>query len=163
MIPAIHKLIALQDKAMALTARLAVARMIAPEAPAAAIRARVWVMSGSCRNQRPQKIRTSFSRQWTGPGFLRAAMALEIEAAMEVLAVVVEAVAVAQTVEVAGVAALAARRAPGSCHPAAMFRGSKHPDAGMAGMTGITGAIETIAVGAATAIPAARALISRIR
>ena len=128
-----RKLIALQDKAMALTVRLAVARMIAPEAPAAAIRARVWVMSGSCRNQRPQKIRTSFSRRWTEPGFLPAAMALEIEAAMELLAVVVEAVAVA------GAAALAARRAPGSRNPAAMFRGSKLPDDGMIGIAGIAG------------------------
>ena len=160
MIPVTHSLIALQDKAMALTVRAAVARMIAPEAPAAAIRARVWVMSGSCRNQRPQKIRTSFSRQWTGPGFLQAAMALEIEAAMELLAVVV------QAVEMAMAAVLAARRAPGSRNPAAMFRGSKHPDAGMTGITGITGitgVIETTTPGAATAIPAARAPISRIR
>ena len=66
-------------------------------------------------------------------------MALEIEAAMELLAVVVEAVAVAQTVEVAGAAVLAARRAPGSRHPAAMFRGSKHPDDGMTGIAGVTG------------------------
>ena len=154
MIPATHRLIALQDKAMALTTRLAVVRMIAPEAPAAAIRARGAVTPVPCRKQNPEKIRTSFSRQWTGPGFLRAAMALEIEAAMEVLAVVVEAVAVAQTVEVAGAAVLAARRAPGSRNPAAMFRGSKHPDDGM------TGAIEMIEV---TAIPAARAPISRTR
>ena len=52
---------------------------------------------------------------------------------MEVLAVVVEAVAVA------GAAALAARRAPGSRNPAAMFRGSKLPDDGMTGITGVTG------------------------
>ena len=37
MIPAMRKLIALQDKAMALTVRLAVALVIAPEALAAAI------------------------------------------------------------------------------------------------------------------------------
>ena len=151
MIPAMRKLIALQDKAMALTARLAVALAIAPVAPAAAIQARVAVMPGSCRKQKPEKIRTSFSRRWTEPGFLQAAMALEIEAAMELLAVVV------QAVEMAVAAVLAARRAPGSRNPAAMFRGSKHPDDGM------TGVIETTTAGAATAIPAARALISRIR
>ena len=89
MIPATHSLIALQDKAMVLTARLAVARMIAPEAPAVANQARVALILGSCRRQRPEKIRTSFSRPWTGPGFLRAATALEIEAAVEVLAAVV--------------------------------------------------------------------------
>ena len=157
MIPAMRQLTALQDKAMTLTVRLAVARMIAPEAPEAAIQARVAAMQGSCRKQKPEKTRTSFSRQWTGPGSRRAPMALEIEAAMEVLAVVV---AVAQMAAVAGVAALAARRAQGSRHPAAMFRASKLRDAGM---TGITGVIETIAVDAATARPAARAPISRIR
>ena len=88
----------------------------------------------SCRKQKPEKIRTSFSRRWTGPGSRRAAM--------EVLAVVVEAVAVAQTVEVAGAAALAARRAPGSRNPAAMFRGSKLPDDGMIGIAGVTGVIK---------------------
>ena len=157
MIPAMRQLTALQDKAMTLTVRLAVARMIAPEAPEAAIQARVAAMQGSCRKQKPEKTRTSFSRQWTGPGSRRAPMALEIEAAMEVLAVVV---AVAQMAAVAGVAALAARRAQGSRHPAAMFRASKLRDAGM---TGITGVIEPIAVDAATARPAARAPISRIR
>ena len=157
MIPAMRKLIALQEKAMALTARLAIALMIARAAPAAAIQPRVAVMPGSCRNQKPEKIRTSFSRRWTEPGSRRAAMALEIEAAMEVLAVVV---AVAQVAAVAGVAALAARREQGSRHLAAMFRASKLRDAGM---TGITGVIETIAVDAATAIPAARAPISQIR
>ena len=137
MIRAMHKLIALQDKAMALTARLAVALMIARAAPAAAIQPRVAVMPGSCRKQKPEKIRTSFSRRWTGPGSRRVATALEIEAVVEVLAVVVEAVAVAQTVEVAGAAALAARQAPGSRNPAAMFRGSKLPDDGMTGVTGV--------------------------
>ena len=131
MIPATHSLIALQDKAMVLTARLAVARLIAPEAPAVANQARVALILGSCRTQRPEKIRTSFSRQWTGPGFLRAATALEIEAAVEVLAAVV---AVAQMVEVPVAAALAARRAPGLRHLAAMFRGSKHQDDGMTGV-----------------------------
>ena len=63
-------------------------------------------------------------------------MVLEIEAAMEVLAVVVEAV------EMAVAAALAARRAPGSRNPAAMFRGSKHPDDGMTGIAGVTGVIK---------------------
>ena len=82
----------------------------------------------SCRKQKPEKIRTSFSRRWTEPGFLRAAM--------EVLAVVVEAVAVA------GAAALAARRAPGLRHPVAMFQGNKHPDDGMTGITGVTGVIK---------------------
>ena len=62
---------------------------------------------------------------------------MEIEAVVEVLAAVVEAVAVAQTVEVAGAAALAARQAPGSRNPAAMFRGSKLPDDGMTGVTGV--------------------------
>lgn len=90
MIPATHSLIALQDKAMVPTARLAVARMIAPEAPAVANQARVALILGSCRTQRPEKIRTSSSRQWTGLGFLRAAMALEIEAAVEVLAAVAQ-------------------------------------------------------------------------
>ena len=142
MTPAMHSLVALQDKAMALTARLAVARMIAPEAPEVANQARVALILGSCRTQRPEKIRTSFSRQWTEPGFLRVAMALEIEAAMELLVVVVEAVAVAQTVEVAVAAALAARRAPGSRHPAAMCRGSKRSDAGMTGSTEMTEATE---------------------
>ena len=160
MIRAMHKLIALQDKAMALTARLAVALMLARAAPAAAIHPRVAVMPGSCRKQKPEKIHTSFSRRWTGPGSRRVATALEIEAVVEVLAVVEE---VAETVEVAGIAALAARQAQGSRNPAAMFRGSKHPDAGMTGMTGITGVIETIAVDAATARSAARAPISQIR
>ena len=160
MIPAMHQLIALQDKAMALTARLAVALMIARAALAAAIQARVAAMPGPCRKQKPEKIRLSFSRRWTGPGSRRAAMALEIEAAMEVLAVVV---AVAQVAAVAGVAALAARRAQGSRHLAAMFRASKLRDAGMTGITGITGVIETIAVDAATARSAARAPISQIR
>ena len=136
MIPAMRKLIALQDKAMALTARLAVALAIAPVALAAAIWARVAVRPRSCRKQKPEKIRTSFSRRWTGPGSRRAAMALEIEAAMEVLAVAVEAVAVA------GAAALAARQAPGSRNPAAMFRGSKLPDDGMIGIAGVTGVIK---------------------
>ena len=151
MIRAMHKLIALQDKAMALTARLAVALMIARAAPAAAIQPRVAVMPGSCRKQKPEKIHTSFSRRWTGPGSRRVATALEIEAVVEVLAVVEE---VAETVEVAGIAALAARQAQGSRNPAAMFRGNKHPDAGM------TGAIEMIEV---TERSAARAPISRTR
>ena len=148
MIRAMHKLIALQDKAMALTARLAVALMIARAAPAAAIQPRVAVMPGSCRKQKPEKIHTSFSRRWTGPGSRRVATALEIEAVVEVLAVVEE------VAEAAGVAALAARQAQGSRNPAAMFRGSKHPDAGM------TGAIEMIEV---TERSAARAPISRTR
>lgn len=148
MIRAMHKLIALQDKAMALTARLAVALMIARAAPAAEIQPRVAVMPGSCRKQKPEKIHTSFSRRWTGPGSRRVATALEIEAVVEVLAVVEE------VAEAAGVAALAARQAQGSRNPAAMFRGSKHPDAGM------TGAIEMIEV---TERSAARAPISRTR
>ena len=61
---------------------------------------------------------------------------MEIEGAMEVLAVVV------QAVEVAVAVALAARREPGLRHPAAMFRGSKHPDDGMTGITGVTGVIK---------------------
>ena len=157
MIPAMRKLIALQDKAMALTARLAIALMIARAAPAAAIQPRVAVMPGSCRNQKPEKIRTSFSRRWTEPGSRRAAMALEIEVAMEVLAVVV---AAEQTVEVPAIAALAARQAQGSGNLAAMFRGSKHPDAGMNGMTGV---LEMIAAEGVTEIPAARVPISRTR
>ena len=163
MIPAMRQLTALQDKAMTLTVRLAVARMIAPEAPEAAIQARVAAMQGSCRKQKPEKTRTSFSRQWTGPGSRRAPMALEIEAAMEVLAVVVAVAQMAAVAAVAGVAALAARRAQGSRHLAAMFRASKLRDAGMSGITGITGVIETIAVDAATARSAARAPISQIR
>ena len=110
MIPVTYSLTARQVKAMALTARLAVARMIAPEAPAAAIQARGALVPGSCRKQTPEKIHTSFSRQWTGLGSRRVATALEIEAATEVLAVVV---AAAQTMEAAGIAALAARRAQG--------------------------------------------------
>ena len=135
MIPAMRKLIALQDKAMALTVRLAVARMIAPEAPATATQALVASTLGSCRKQRPEKIRTSFSHQWTEPGFRRVAGALEIEAAVEVLVVVVVAVALAQIVEMAVAAALAARRAPGLRHPVAMFQGNKHPDDGMTGVS----------------------------
>lgn len=146
-----RKRIALQDKAMARTARRVVAPMIAPEPLAVVILARGVAMPGLCPKQKPEKIHTSFSRRWTGPGSRRAAMALEIEAAMEVLAVVEE------VGEVAGVAALAARRAPGSRHLAAMCRGSKHPDAGM------TGAIEMMAVGEVTERTAARAPISRIR
>ena len=135
MILAMRRRIVLRDQAMALTARLAVALMIAPEARAIAMQAPVAVMLELCRKQKPEKIRTSFSRRWTGPGFRRVATALEIEAAMEVLAVVV---AVAQTVEAPGIAALAARQAPGLRHPVAMFRGSKHPDGGMNGITGVT-------------------------
>ena len=145
MIPAMRSLIALQDRAIGPTARLAAGRMIAPEVPAAVIRARAAAIRGFCRKQRPQKIRTSFSRQWTGPGFLQVAMALEIGVAMEVLAVVVavaQTVQMAQMVEGAVAAALAVRRAPGSGHPAAMFRGNKHPDEGMTGVTGITGVIK---------------------
>ena len=134
-----RRLTARQDKAMDLTARLAVALAIKPEAPAAAIQAQVAVAPGPCRKQKPEKIRTSFSRQWTGPGSRRAAM--------EMLAVVAE---------VAGVAALPARRALGSRKLAAVFRGSKQRDAGM------TRAIEVIAVGEVTERSAARAAISRI-
>ena len=145
MIPAMRKLIALQDKAMALTARLAVALMIAPEAPAVAIQPRVAVMPESCHKQKPEKIRTSFSRRWTEPGSCRVGMELVVEAAMEALAVVVE---------VAGVAALAAPQPQGSGNPAAMFRASKHPDAGM------TKAIQMIEV---TERSVAGAPISRTR
>ena len=146
-----RKRIALQDKAMARIARRVVAPMIAPEALAVAIRARGVAMPELCPKQKPEKIHTSFSRRWIGPGSRRAAMALEIEAAVEVLAVVEE------VGEVAGVAALAARRAPGSRLLAAMCRGSNHPDAGM------TGAKEMMAVGEVTERTAARAPISRIR
>lgn len=146
MIPAMRKLIALQAKAMALTARLAFALTIAPEAPAAAMWDRVAVMPG--RKQKPEKTRTSFSRQWTGPGSRREAMALEIEAVMELSAVVAE---------VAGVAALAARQAPGSRRLAAMCRGTKHPD------TGMTRVIEIIAAGEVTERAVARAPISQTR
>ena len=68
-----------------------------------------------------------------------------VEAAMEALAVVVE---------VAGVAALAAPQPQGSGNPAAMFRASKHPDAGM------TKAIQMIEV---TERSVAGAPISRTR
>ena len=148
MIRAMHKLIALQDKAMALTARLAVALAIVSEAPAAAIQPQVAVMPGSCRKQKLEKIRTSFSRRWTEPGSCRVVTELVVEAAMEVLAVVVE------VVEAAGVAALAVRQPQGLGKAAAMFRASKHPDAGM------TKAIEMIGV---TERSAAKAPISRIQ
>ena len=135
MIPATHSLIALQDKAMLLTARLVVVRMIAPKAPAAAIRARGAVMPVPCRKQNLEKIRTSFSRQWTELVFRRAAMVLEIGPAMAVLVAVTAVVAMAQMVEVAVAVVLAAHRAPGSHHPVAMFRGSKHPDDGLTRVT----------------------------
>ena len=108
MILAMRRRIVLQDQAMAPTARLAVVLMIAPEARAAATQPRLVITPESRRNQRTARIHTSFSRPWTGPGSLRVVTALEIEAAMEVLVVVV---AVAQTVEAAGIAALAARQA----------------------------------------------------
>ena len=145
MIRAMHKLIALQDKATALTAQLVVAQAIVSEAPAAAIQPRVAVLPGSCRKQKLEKIRTSFSRRWTEPGSCRVVTELVVEAAMEVLAVVAEA---------AGVAALAARQPQGLGKAAAVYRASKHPDAGM------TKAIEMIGV---TEKSAAGAPISRIQ
>ena len=131
MTPAMCSLIALQDRAIALTALLAVVAMIAPVGPEAAIQPRLAVRPGLCRKLKPEMIRTSFSRRWTEPDFRRVAMELVVEAAA----------AVAEMAEVAAVGDLAVRR-EGSRNPAATFRDSSRPDAGMTGSIEMTEATE---------------------
>lgn len=116
--------IALKDNATAPTALTAVPATTAPAVAAAAIWHRVVVKPGFCRQQSPEKIRTNFSRQWTGPDSRRVAM----EAA----------VVVAEVVEVAGIGGRVARRVQGSHNPVAMEGGSNHPDAGMTGLIEMT-------------------------
>ena len=98
MIPAMCRLNALRDKAIALTARQAVVATIAPVGPEAAIQPRLAVRPALRCKLMPAMIRTSFSRRWREPDFRRVAMALAMEAA-------------AAVAETAGVGDLAVRRA----------------------------------------------------
>ena len=131
MTPAMCSLIALQDRAIVLTALLAVVATIAPVGLEAAIQPRMAVRPGLCRKLKSEMIRTSFSRRWTEPDFRRVAMELGMEAAG----------VVAEMAEVAAVGDLAVRRA-GSRNPAATVRDSSRPDAGMTGSTEMTEATE---------------------
>jgi hypothetical protein len=125
-------LIALQDKATVHMAQRPAAATIDPAGRGAARHRRVVVSPVRCRRRKPEMIRTSFSRRWTGLDFRLAAMGAE----MDVAAVVAEP---------AAIGALAACRAKGSRNPAAMLRDSRHPDAAMTGLIEMTEATGRLA------------------